>query len=209
VLRLAEALDVPLRDRNRMLEAAGLAAEYPERRLDDAELGAFRRIVDALLERQDPYPAFAFDREYRLLATNRAGRHFFPDPAATDWIDALFSPASPLRAAIENFPQVGWAALEMLRRESEGQGAPLAAVGRLEQYLAAVPRPHDLGAAGAPTICPRFRFGDRVVRTLTTIVRFGTARDVTLDELRVELVFPADDESAAFFVELAAAAAST
>lgn len=206
VLRLAEALDVPLRDRNRLLEAAGLAPEYPERSLDDAALGSFRRIVDELIQRHDPYPAFAFDRHYRLIATNRAGRHFFPDPAAADWIDTAFAPSSPVRAAMENLPEVAWATLEMLKREAAESAEPIACVARLEQHLEGVPRPATPAASSAaPTVCPRFRFGDRIVRTVTTIVRFGGPRDVTLDELRVELVFPADDESAAFFVELAAA----
>lgn len=204
VLRLAEALGVPLRDRNRMLEAAGLAPEYPERPLDDAELGGFRRIVETLLDRHDPYPAFAFDRHYRLRATNRAGQRFFPDPAGADWIDTAFAPTSPLRAAMENFPEVAWATLEVLRRESAESTEPIACLAKLEQYLEGVPRPEGPTTSSvAPTVCPRLRFGDRVVRTVTTVVRFGGPRDVTLDELRVELVFPADDESAAFFVAAA------
>ncbi len=105
--------------------------------------------------------------------------------------------------ATENFAEVAWAALDMMRRDANGSpGALRDSVTRLEKHLEGVPRPaHDRG--DERVICPRFRFGDRVVTTITTIARFGSARDVTLDELRVELIFPADEESARFFHELA------
>jgi hypothetical protein len=91
----------------------------------------------------------------------------------------------------------------MIRRDANGSpGALRDSVARLERHLADVERP-TVGGADERVICPRFRFGDRVVTTITTIARFGSARDVTLDELRVELVFPADDESRRFFEEAA------
>ena len=156
-----------------------------------------------MLEKHEPYPAFAFDHEYRLLAANGAAHLLLPGLEGGNWIDVSFAPGSPVRAATENFAEVAWAALDLLRREANGSpGALRASVARLEAHLAGVPRPR-VASADERVICPRFRCGDRVVTTITTIARFGSARDVTLDELRVELVFPADDESRRFFEEAA------
>jgi transcriptional regulator with XRE-family HTH domain len=203
VERLAEALDVPLRDRNRLLVAAGIAPAYPQGSLDDDALSPFRRVVDSMLAKHEPYPAFAFDHEYRLLTANRAAHRLLPGLDGGNWIDVSFAPDSPIRAATENFAEVAWAALDMIRRDANGSpGALRDSVARLERHLADVERP-TVGGADERVICPRFRFGDRVVTTITTIARFGSARDVTLDELRVELVFPADDESRRFFEEAA------
>jgi transcriptional regulator with XRE-family HTH domain len=204
VLRLADALEVPLRERNRMLIAAGLAPVYPERPLEDAELAPFRRIVSTLLSKQEPYPAFAFDRAYRLVDANRVGRSFYPDLEHVDWVDATFAPGSPVRASIENFDELAWTVLELMRRDLDGGPEALAdAARRLERHLADVPRPAvDHGVGRSPAVISRFRFGERRVQTVTTILRFDIARDVTLDELRVELVFPTDPDSARFFEEL-------
>ena len=201
--RLAEALDVPLRDRNRLLVAAGIAPSYPQGSLDDDALSSFRRVVDSMLEKHEPYPAFAFDHEYRLVRANAAAHRILPGLEGGNWIDLSFSPGSPVRAATENFAEVAWAALDMMRRDANGSPDALRdSVGRLERHLVGVDRPVD-GNLDERVICPRFRFGDRVVTTITTIARFGSARDVTLDELRVELVFPADEESAQWFAEAA------
>ncbi len=78
VERLAEALDVPLRYRNRLLVAAGIAPTYPEGSFDDAEMTPFRRVVDSMLAKHEPYPAFAFDHAYRLSSTNAAAKRLMP-----------------------------------------------------------------------------------------------------------------------------------
>lgn len=206
VLRLAGALDVPLRDRNRLLVAAGLPAAFAERRLDDAEMEPVRRVVDALLARHEPFPGLVIDASYRVLRANGAAQRMLGPLSSGDWLDAVFAPGSPLGGAIENFAEVAWASYDMMRQEAfeSGRTEPCQ---RLAAHLAAVPRPATLVEGRPPAvIAPRFRFGERVVSTLTTIARFGTARDVAADELRVELIFPADDDSARFFEELAAAA---
>lgn len=208
VERLADALDIPLRSRNRLLVAAGLAASYPEGSLDDVALSTFRGVVESLLAKHEPYPAFVLDRTYCLHSMNQAARRIVSMAnSSSDWLDAFFSPESPLRAATENFAEVAWAALDLLRHELDGadglEGDPRL---RLERHLAGVPRPTSSRDGDDRVMLARFRFGDRLVRTVTTIARFGSARDVLLDELRVELVFPADEESARFFHELAAGA---
>lgn len=202
VLRLADALDVPLRERNRLLVAAGLAPAYADRGLDAAELAPYRRVVSALLAKQEPYPAFVFDRAYRILDANAAGRRFVAPGG--DWLRSIFAPESPLRGLLENAAELGWAVHEMLVREAQGSPMVEECVARLEGYLCDLARPPRAPEGSfAGTAAARFRFGDRVVSTVSAVARFGVARDVTLDELRVELLFPADDGSAAFFAELA------
>lgn len=92
-----------------------------------------------------------------------------------------------------------------MRRDLDDAPEALAdAARRLERHLADVPRPAHDGFGRAPAVVSRFRFGERRVQTVTTILRFDVARDVTLDELRVELMFPTDPDSARFFEELLA-----
>lgn len=202
VERLADALDVPLRERNRLLVAAGFAPAYPEVALDADALATFRHVVESLLEKQEPYPALVLDGAYRLVLANGAARRLLPELDTMDWIDAAFAPTSPLRAAVENFAEVAWHAADTLRRESN---PPQDCLLRLERHLEGIARPAAADLTTEHVLCPRFRFGDRVVRTFTAIARFGTARNVTLDELRVELFFPADEDSARFFRDLAGA----
>lgn len=203
VERLAEALDVPLRDRNRLLVAAGIAPAYPQGSLDDAALSPFRHVIDSLLAKHEPYPAFAFDQDYRLLVANAAAHRLLPGLAGGNWIDVAFAPESPIRAAMENFAEVAWASLDLLRRDANATpGAARDVVSRLERHLLGVERP-PATPRDERVICPRLRLGDRRVTTITTIARFGGARDVTLDELRVELMFPADEESRRFFEDSA------
>jgi transcriptional regulator with XRE-family HTH domain len=198
VLRLATALEVPLRERNALLHAAGLRAVFPEEDLEAPQLAPIRQVVERLLAQQEPYPAVAFDRAYRMVRANAAARRFLG--AEGDWLELIFAPTSPVRASMENFAEVAWAALDLARHEAGAEEA----CARLERHLAGVPRPP--GLVGSPVVSPRFRLGEEAVSTLTTVVRFGNSRAVAVEELRVELIFPADEASARVFQHLAEAA---
>ena len=103
-------------------------------------------------------------------------------------------------------PEVAWHALDRIRHEAAATGYPeqLVALARqVEAWLQGVDRPAHTDPADSLLVCPTFRFGDKLVRTVTTVTTFGSARDVTLQELRIEQVFPADPESDAFFREFA------
>ncbi|MEM7247539.1 MAG: transcriptional regulator [Acidobacteriota bacterium] len=198
VLKLAESLDVPLRERNALLEAAGLGAAFGERRLDEREMGPFRLIVERMLAQHEPYPAFAMDRLWRAVLRNEAADRVFGAlvPPDVDLVDGLLGPG-PVREVVENYPVVAWTILRRLRREvaQAGPDEELAELlERAQSHLADVPEPDD-ASDGEVVVCPVFRFGEHRVRTVSTLARFGSARDLTLDELRVELVFPADEES--------------
>ena len=198
VHRLAEALEVPLRERNRLLEAAGLAAAYPLRSLDDASLSPYRSVVRMLLDNHDPFPGVAMDQSYRVLDANQSARRLFPNIERADWLETSFAPGSPLREAIENFDEVGHTALDLFRQELAAGAAVQEQIDTLARHLEGVPRPKP-SAELEPMPCIRIRVGDVLVTTVSTIARFNRANDITLDELRVELLFPADEQSAAFF----------
>jgi transcriptional regulator with XRE-family HTH domain len=211
VLRLAEALDVPLRERNELLNGAGLAPAYPERALNAEELAPFRAIVDRMLKQHEPYPAFAIDRWWDIVAANRPAQRLLPQAFAgdnrTNAIEVFLAPGM-VRDIMENWQELAWTTVARLRREVAAAGSDRrlrALLDRAEALIADV-HPPDMDGASTPVVASRLRLGDRLVHTVTTIASFSAARDVTLDELRIELVFPADDEADAFFRQVAAAA---
>ena len=198
VLRLSRCLDLPLRQRNRLLRAAGHPPAFHERGLDDEALGPVVAVIDRLLAAHEPFPAYVVDARWRWRRGNRGGAWMWQmmgvDDADANIMLALFR--GEVGAAVENRDELLWHAIELLERDVHATGDPtLAADLTLLRGLADGVPPPARGVA--PVICPRIRIGDRVVRLLTTVCRLGNANDVTVDELRVELVYPADAESEA------------
>jgi hypothetical protein len=127
--------------------------------------------------------------------------------AALNLVDAFLAPG-PGRAQILNFPEVAWSWHARLLRGTAGHAAQEPAWHQLRQrvdgYLRDVPRPL-LDGAGDPVTCPTFRIGEQVIRTIGMTMRFGPSRDVTLEELSVDLLYPRDAQAEAFFRALASA----
>jgi transcriptional regulator with XRE-family HTH domain len=201
VLRIAACMNLPVRERNRLLASAGLPSAYAERDLDEHEMRPFRVAVEAILLHHEPYPACAIDGLGRVQLTNAGFRALWPGAehaTPEQAIDAFFGPG-PMREMIENWAEVAWAHLDSRRYEAERTGDPrlLELVERSLQHLQGVARPAV--QASTPVVCPRFRIGDQVVRTFTTVMRFEHAHEITLNELRVELIFPVDEVGDAFF----------
>ena len=214
VLRLAERLDVPLREQNQLLVAAGYAPIFPERPLHDPALRAAREAIDLVLAGHEPHPALAVDRHWRMVAANRCVLPLvgaIADPAL------LAPPVNVLRLSLHPdglAPRIvnlaEWRAhiLDRLRRQVELTADPELA-GLLAE-LAALPRPSGPPPAVAPgaLVVPlRLRIASGVVLSLlgTTTV-FGTPVDVTLAELALECFYPADPGTAAALRAMAAAA---
>ena len=201
VLRLAAALDVPLRERNELLAAAGLPHAFPAFELGAESMRPVQRVLDHLLRTHEPYPAWVGGRGFRFLASNRAAEALFPGMCslAPETIVDLWFGAGPFRQLVENWQEVVWAGVASLRREVTRTSDPtvLALLRRAEAHAKGIAEPK--GLADALVVCPRLRIGDRTVRTISSVMRFDTAVEVTASELRVELMFPADDESDAFF----------
>jgi transcriptional regulator with XRE-family HTH domain len=206
VLKIAEALEIPLRERNAILEFAGLAPSYPEMPMSSEAIAPFREAIRRMLTAHEPYPAYVINRWWEVVDANSAGRRLFPQlgSGAVNVVDAIFAPGS-IREALDNFPAAGWTFLLRLRREVEESANDerlQALLERAELYMRDVPRV-GLEHGGDIVICPHLRVGDRVIKTISMIARFGTAREVTIDELRVEMIYPADDVAEAFFRESA------
>ncbi len=209
VLRLSERLDVPLRERNVLLVAAGFAPAFPQRSLDDPALNTARQAIDLVLRAHEPNPALAVDRHWNLVSANRMVTPLL-DGIAPDMLEA------PLNVMRLSFHPRGlaprtvnlgeWCAhlLERLHRQCETTADPqlLKLYDELKTYpIPARARPPAINAIAIPF---KLRFGDDVLSFISTTMIFGTPVEVTLSELAIETFFPADDLTAARMRTIAA-----
>lgn len=197
VNRLARALDVPLRGRNDLLVAAGLTPEFPERELNAPAMDPVRRVVDQMLENHLPFPAVAHDHVYRLVAVNAGAARMLGVQPGDDLV-ALLLGDSPLRAAMVDWPGWAWALVDRLRREAASSLSDPAVQAMLERasaMVAEVPRPSDGPDGNAPVWTPTFERDGERAKVLSTVASFHNARDVAVESLRVELLYPYDAES--------------
>ncbi len=206
VLRLADQLHVPLRDRNRLLLAAGFAPRYAERPLDDDALSAARDAIARVLRAHEPYPAVVFDRRWNIVMTNRAVDPFFAGVAP----DLLRPPINLVRLGLDprglarlvvNLADVRAVFRSRITRQLAT--APDAELTALYEELLA---PDSQDATSPPiesdVVIPMIiRVGERELRLFSTITTFGTPTDITLDEVAIESYYPADAESAAYFTK--------
>ncbi|HZL73264.1 MAG TPA: helix-turn-helix transcriptional regulator [Planctomycetota bacterium] len=203
VLLLSRALDVPLRERNALLLAAGFAPEHRETNLGAPELAAVRGALDAILRKQEPFPAVVMNRHWDILASNEGAARFFGfllgRQASNDRANVLrmmFDPRG-LRPFVENWESVAEALIRRLHREAVGGVADAATVDLLKEITAypGVPprwRLLNLEVPLVPVIPVRFRKEAKVFSFFSTVTTLGTPLDVTLQEIRVECFFPAD-----------------
>jgi transcriptional regulator with XRE-family HTH domain len=218
VLRLAAALDLPLRQQNALLHAAGFAPVWRESALGAPALALVNQALDHMLAQQEPYPAFVVDRRWNLLRANQGGRRFVgfltdtapaaPDPARPiNLADALVAPDA-LRPLIVNWREVALYFLRGVQADAAADGtAETAAL--LQRLLAYpdVPKIGDLPAieeAQGPVLAMHFLKGGTSLKLFTTLATLGTPQDITAQEIRIECFFPADPETAALFKEWAA-----
>jgi len=207
LLRLAEQLDVPLRERNTLLLAAGYAPLYPERPLDDRGMHAVRNAVDLILRAHGPYPALAVDRHWTLVAANAAVTALMAgiaDPAQ------LAPPVNVLRLSLHPHglaPHIAnlaeWRAhlLERLRRQVQASADPVLA-SLLAELAALNPPPgwrdadsvqHPPGGLVVPL---ELDTAEGRLSLMSTTTVFGTPVEVTLSELAIEAFYPADEATA-------------
>ncbi len=202
VLRLAAALGVPRRQQNAMRRAAGLAPAWGESDLAAPELAEVSAALDRLLAQQEPYPAVVADRRWNLLRANRGAQRLVAfltgaAPAgAVNLADALLSPAG-LRPTLANWPEVAAYFLRSVQADALADGAPetQALLDRLLAYpdAAALAAAAPVDGAPPPILAMHFRKGDAALRLFTTIATIGTPQDATLQEMRIESFFPADE----------------
>ena len=211
VVRLAAALDFPLRQQNTLLLAAGFAPVWRESRFDAPELAQVRGAIDYMLAQQEPFPAVAVDRRWNLLQANQGAVRlveFLVGPlapgATVNLADALVAP-DVLRPYLLNWDAVVRYFVRTVEADAamDGTAETAALLDRLLGYpdvRAILKDPKDpMSDAAGPVLPMHFRKGDVSLQLFTAIATLGTPQDVTLQELRIETFFPVDDATAKTF----------
>jgi len=203
VLGLARALDVPLRDRNALLLAAGYAPLYADPAWDAAEMRAVRRALDRLLRQHEPFPALVLDRHWNVLQVNAAAPRFFGSfvelsawPRPRNLLHLLFDPQG-LRPFVANWPEVAQGLFERIAREAVGGVIDE----RMRQLMMELRRYPDVDvdrdsgqAPGAGPVIPiTFVKDGESLSYFSLVSTVGTPRVAAAQDLRVECMFAADE----------------
>lgn len=208
VLSLARALDIPLRERNQMLLAAGYAPQYRETGLDDDAMAQVRGALELVLSHHEPHPAVVMNRHWELQQANDAARAMFaflrsdtPDDAPGEPPNVVRLMFTALRPYVANWEQTGEALVQRVHREAVGGVPDPQTTALLDEVLSlpGVPeswRRPDFVATPLPMVPVQFAKDDVRVSYFSMVTTVGTPHDVTLQELRVESFFPADDATA-------------
>ena len=218
ILKLGAVLDIPLRQRNVMLLAAGFAPAYQERKLSDPELKSVRQALDFMLAQQAPYPALVVDRLWNLVMFNGPANmmmHWLLDipegqalPAEGINVIRLTLDENALRKYIVNWQEVCADLLQWIQREAMSDGPGSEATDLLQELVAlpgirAATQSPNLEARALPFLTMTLKKGDVTLNLFTSITTMGTPHDVTVHELRIEHFFPADAATAEWFTSRA------
>ena len=212
VLRLAEYLEIPLRERNQLLAAAGFAAAYRERAYNDPALATVLDSVRLLLKGLEPYPALAVDRHWNLIESNQATQRMLSG-LVPQW---LKQPINVLRLSlhpqglaphIRNLPVWRTHLLDRLRHQIDVTNDPelIALLQELRSYPGEEVDAHAV-RSGDVAVPMELALGDATLSMLSTTTVFGTPMDVTLAELALEAFVPANEATAAYLRDMAASA---
>ena len=211
IFKLADGLDLPLRARNDLFLTAGFAPVYPERGLDLSEMKAARGALELILKHQEPYPAIVMDANWNIVMRNEASsrilaycvgadalRTLFPD-GVINFMEMMFAP-NGLKPHILNWKHIRAALLRRLRRDAAGNAnSPSEALRR--KFDSDPLPPGDIGRHDDgldPMLALELRVADTSLRLFTTFTTFGTPQDVSLQELRIDMSFPADEVTRRF-----------
>ena len=215
VLRIAEALALPMRQQNAILLAAGFAPIWRETRLGEPELQQIERALGHMLAQQEPYPAVVVDRRWNLLRSNQGAIRmveFLVGPlepgVAINLADALVAP-NVLRPCLVNWKEIIRHFIASVEADAweDGTSATAELLERLMSYdgVTAALREAPSKGEGGPVLPMIFLKNDVMLQLFTTIATLGTPQNVTLDELRIESFFPIDDDTEATFQKWASA----
>lgn len=216
VARLAHVLGLPLRARNELLVAAGYAPLYPERALDSADMVAIRQALETTLQHHEPWPALVIDRQWNVVLQNAAVDRLIGllgeparvwrrvDPSGGRNLMRLTLHPRGLQPLVADWPGTATAILARLQAELRANPAN-SALRALLADLWALPgvASVDHTVAGVPSmqlpVLPlRLHKAGVSLALFSMVCTFGTALDLTADELRLELLFPSDEATAQF-----------
>lgn len=215
VLRLADAFDLPLREKNAMLNAAGFSSVYTERKLDDDAMTEARHALSVMLKHHEPYGAIVIDRNWNLLMMNDANLKVFShflDPL-TVWEDLGGHQPNMLRVTlhekglrpyIQNFDEFVGYFMQQLEHELSSNPFNRQARELLDEIKTYpdLPTASSPGAPLKPFLPLRLKNRDIELAMFTMVSTFGTPQDITLQEIRIETFFPADEQTEAFIQSL-------
>jgi transcriptional regulator with XRE-family HTH domain len=210
VLALTEALDVPLRERNTLLAAAGFAPAFRASPLDGDDLSHLRRAIDHVLDKQEPFGAIVIDGYWNIVRMNRGAQRllqYFPPTteaglaAATNMMIGVVHPGA-LAPYIVNWTEVAGDLVARLHREISARPGDQALRELLARVLAQPNIPGEwrvpaLGHPAGPFVTVHLRSPTLDIRLFTMLTSIGTPLDVTAAELSIETYFPADDATEA------------
>jgi MmyB-like transcription regulator ligand binding domain len=203
VMLLSSVLDLPLRERNTLLLAAGFAPMYAETQLEASELASVRGALDAILRQQEPFPAVVMNRYWDILRTNEASARFSRfllgdrvSAAPLNLLRRMFDPHA-LRPYVANWEQVAQALIQRVHRECIGGVTDERTRALLAELLAypGVPRNWNKAIPGTPitpVIPIRYVMDGQCFNYFSTVTSLGTPQDITVQEIRIECFFPAD-----------------
>lgn len=214
VLKLADALEVPLRERNTLLHAAGFAAQYRESRLEEPHMAPIRTALSTVLEHHMPLPAVVVDRKWNRVMANPAADLMFSlagaggDSAAEPFnLAAATLAPDGLRRYISNWEQALPMFIQRLRSEvlASGQTSVISHVEALVRSAGELPVNLSTPEPLLPVMPLELDIDGLRLSLFTVMSTFGTPQDITTDELRIEAFYPADDATSTFFRNSAAA----
>lgn len=209
VQQLADVLAIPRGERNSIYEAAGFRGLYQRKPLDDQQLAPVRQAMQRLIQNHSPYPAIVKDRLWRVVDMNPSAQMLFGLAGigmGDSLLDALAAPDQG-RDFIENWGEVGYYTMQRLRAEARIAGG----IPELDAAAVHLARDPDIAAFQPSVPMPAivstiFRSADFRLPLFSTFAQFGGAEDLTLNELVIELMFPANAEAETLLATLAASA---
>jgi transcriptional regulator with XRE-family HTH domain len=214
VSRLAQTLEIPLRERNSLLVAAGYAPEYSETALSAPEMATVRKAIELILNKQDPYPGIVMNRHWDLLMANESTARIFAwllgrPPTQPNIMKTFFDPAG-VRPYVVNWEECAGDLIRHLHNDLAAVPSDARTSQLMREVLAFPDVPQRWARRQLPAPVPSlstitYAKGDVRLTFFWTMATFGTPHDVSLDELRIECSFPADDATERFCSELALA----
>ena len=216
VIKLSEAMDIPLRDRNQLLNSAGFSDAYSHSGLDEPSMAPINDILETILTNHEPYPAYVLDRYWNITMQNKASQTMFEvagDPEAI-WqaigdngehnIALLTVHPNGLRNYIQNWDIIISPFIKRLKKEAMESNNPQLQQ-RYEQLATHINESDMTNSVTPDQLLPvlpiKFGSADSTLNLYSIISTFGTAQDITANELRIETFYPCDKQTAKFFTE--------
>ncbi|HEV7706316.1 MAG TPA: helix-turn-helix transcriptional regulator [Gemmatimonadaceae bacterium] len=207
VSRLAQTLELPLRDQNTLLVAAGYAPEYSETALTAPEMATVRKAIELILDKQDPYPAIVMNRHWDMLMANASTMRIFRwllgrEPTQSNIMKTFFDPLG-VRPHVLNWEECAGDLIRHLHNDLAAAPSDARLIQLMRDVLAFPDVPQRWARRQLPAPVPSlstitYRKGDVDLTFFWTLATFGTPHDVSLDELRIECSFAADEATDQF-----------